>query len=92
MELIQQFDRRKVLDHGIQSSTFPCPCPLPCVHSRDFKGLWGPQVDVITRSSGVKNNPVWQTGQEAGHPLYHVNENERIYGQEGYPTQSGYLT
>lgn len=50
------------------------------------KGLWGPKVDVITRSSGVKNNLVWQTGQEAGHPTYHVNENERIYGQEGYPT------
>ena len=50
------------------------PSPVPSVHSRDRKGLWGPKVDVITRSSGVKNKLVWQTGQEAGHPTYHVTK------------------
>ena len=73
----------QVAEHNL---FMPSLSPVPSVHSRDRQGLLGPKVDVITRSSGVKNNPVWQTGQEAGHRKYHVNENERIYGQADYPT------
>ena len=74
--------------HKLPSTIYLCLSlsPVPSVHSRDRKGLWEPKVDVITRSSGVKNNSVWQTEQEAGHRTYHVNENERIYGQADYPT------
>ena len=42
---------------------------------------------------GWEGHPVRQTKLPAlaDHPTYHVNVNERLYGQEGYPTLASYL-